>query len=942
MSSRLGRSLGLLAVTVSSLAIGLPTLAWADDAAAPAAKDDKAPKPDIVVTGTVIKMRKVDTTYTIDTISQEEIRRLAPISTADLLNNIPGFFAEGSTAGERSNNVTVRGLPSSGFRYAQQLVDGMPVFADSDVPFSNSDVFFSNDLMTTRVEAIKGGPGGILYSNGLGGVVNYVTKTGGDHFEGGYKLEVANYGYVRNDLYVSGPINDRLHFAIGGFYRTSDGLRNTGYTADKGGQIRGNITYDSADEQTHFGFYATVLNDRTAIYNNLPFEVPAVGNAGTNANPVYINPNTVQPIGIPFSNGTLLSPTNRYVTQISPTGQQTTADLANGEHPDFVTLAVKFSKVLDSGWRFDVDANYVDGTNGFNALFAGNDGGNPQQFLNDRWVNDVLQPAFDANWQAASGTPLNSPFYNRNSLANYFNQLGPTAFQSQYINPIAAAGFSNFNTLRQQYGAQQSIGNATGVGAFYVGNGQAVAATTPLSFEIPWIVQSKLSSSTENLKVQKDFKFWGDHHLTFGAYHARDDDTYNFQQSLTVSTLEASPQLVNLYTVNSAGQPQQSLSLNGSYLPGYSGNSASGGAENFAGYVEDHWEAFGHKLKIDAGFRWETEKLDMYYQNLQCCTAFFPGGATSGNRAYTQIQTPGAPSYLDQRYYGNGWSIGANYALKSNLAVYALVSKSFRLPSFNDGVAFAQSAPLADPVEHITQYEGGARWHSRWIDLSLVGFYNKFTPRTLINTYSNINASGCVSSSNDISTCPLVYQPYSYGTTNLGTEDELTLRAPFIRGFDIKFDLTLQNPTVHGSSYTINNIVNNQQVLVTVSQDGRREARQAAATLFIRPRWDMKPLTGLPVKLYADYEHRSSRYSTSNDLNVTLYPSYYILNAGALWDINDRLSFQVHVANLTNQLSFTEGDPINPGLFAPDGVGNRGVARPLFGRTERATLNYRF
>lgn len=944
MKKRFEGTLALLAVTVSAMAIAAPTAAFADDAQGQvgSAKDAQASAQEIVVTGVVQKTAKIDTTFTINTISQEEIQRLAPISTADLLNNIPGFFAEGSTAGERSNNVTVRGLPSSGYRYAPQLVDGMPVFQDSDVPFSNSDVFFSDDLMTDRIEAIKGGPGGILYSNALGGVVNHVTKTGGDHLEGGYKLELANYGFIRNDLYLAGPINDRLHFAIGGFYRTSNGLRDTGYTADKGGQVRGNLTYQSEDEKTNFGVYFTLLNDRSAIFNNLPFEVPAIAAVGTSANPIYINPNTVSPIGIPFAHGTLLSPTNRYVTQIGNNGEQTVADLADGEHPNFTTIAAKFSKELDSGWRVDFDANYVSGTNGFNALFAGNDAGPPASFLNDRWINDVLQPAFDANWQAASGTPLNSPFYNRNSLAQYFNQLSPTAFQTNYITPILNSGFSNFTQLRQQYGVQQSVGGATGVGAFYADGGQAVAANTPMSFEIPWIVHSKLSSSTQNLKIQKDFKLAGDHHLTFGGYHAHDDDTYDFQAALTVSTLEATPKLVNLYTVNASGQQVQPLSLNGSYLPGFYGNRASGGADTLAGYVEDHWETLDHRLKIDAGFRWETEKLDMYFQNRGGSTPFFPGGATSGNRALAGVLTLGAPQYLHRRFDGNGWSIGANYSLRKNLAVYALVSKSFRLPSFNDGVSFAQTAPLADPVEHITQVEGGARFTSRWIDASAVGFYNKFTPRTLINRYADINAAGCVSPNNDISTCPIVNQPFSYGSTNVGTELELTVRAPFIPGFDIRTNVTLQNPKVHGSSYTINNIVNGQQVLQTVSQDGRREARQAAATIFIRPRWDMKPTTGLPVKLYADFEHRSSRYSTSNDANVTLYPAYYIINAGALWDVTSRLSVQLHVANLTNQLSFTEGDPVFIDLKAPDGLGNRGVARPLFGRTERLTVNYRF
>jgi hypothetical protein len=51
---------------------------------------------------------------------------------------------------------------------------------------------------------------------------------------------------------------------------------------------------------------------------------------------------------------------------------------------------------------------------------------------------------------------------------------------------------------------------------------------------------------------------------------------------------------------------------------------------------------------------------------------------------------------------------------------------------------------------------------------------------------------------------------------------------------------------------------------------------------------------------------------------------------------------QVHVANLTNELTFTEGDPLYNDLLSPDGTRNRGVARPLFGRTIRASLTYRF
>lgn len=937
----------------SVLGLCVPVAAVAQVQAAPpapaAVQDAPGANDEIVVTGVIQKTRKLDTTFTIDTLSRADIERLAPISTADLLNNIPGFYSEGSTAGERSNNVTVRGLPSSGFRYAPQLIDGLPVYQDSDVPFSNNDVFFSNDLMTDRVEVVKGGPGGILYSNGLGAVVNYVTRTGGDKFEGGYKLELATYDFVRNDLFVSGPINDNLHFAVGGFYRTSGGLRDTGYTADKGGQIRGNLTFDSTDGTTHVGLYASHLNDRTAVYNNLPIQVPGFSAPGTAADPIVIDRDTIEPIGIGFGNGTLLSPGTRYITQIDGTGRVTTADLADGIHPKFTTITAKFSKELESGWRFDFDANYTDGTNGFNALFAGNDAATAASFLNNRWIGDVLQPAFDANFQVAENTPNNAPFYNRNILATYFNALSPAEFNTRYREPLLASGFSNFEQLRADFGNRQTIAGQGGyIGAFRTSDGGAISADSNLSFQIPWIIHSKLSSATQNLKIQKDFQLFGDHHLTVGAYHSTNDVSYDFQQSLVITTLASPTELVDLFIIDRAGNKVgPSLSLNGSYLPGFAGNAATGGAENFAGFIQNHWELPGGRLRFDAGFRWETERLDVRFQNRTCCTVVLPGGAPTGNRAYTQVQTLGPPQVLNERYYGHGWSVGANYSLTRTLAVYALASQSFRLPSFNDGVAFAQSRPLADPVEKIDQYEGGVRFQSRWIDASATGFYNKFTPRTLINIYQDINsplctAGGTVATTATITSCPNVNEPFAFGTTNYGAELELVVRPPMIPGFDIKANVVLQNPKVNGSSYTIVNQVGNSYQYATVSQDGRREGRQATTTLNIQPRFDLNPLTGLPVKLYGQYEYRSARYSNSQDQNVTLYPSYYIVNAGALIDVTSRVSLQFHVANLTNQLSFTEGDPLFFDLKAPNGTNNRGVARPLFGRTGRLMLNYRF
>ncbi|MBW8900101.1 MAG: Plug domain-containing protein, partial [Massilia sp.] len=210
----------------AALAIALaPALAFAQQqggtateppAATAAQATQAAPKADepnnvVIVTGVTRTTTKKNATFSINTLSADDIQRLAPMSTADLLGNLPGIYAEGSTAGEASNNITVRGLPVvGGFRFAPQLIDGLPAYEEPEAPFLNNDVFVRDDLMTDSVEAVKGGPGGILYSNGLGATINHITRTGGDHLEGGYKLEYADYGFIRQDAFVSGPLNRNL------------------------------------------------------------------------------------------------------------------------------------------------------------------------------------------------------------------------------------------------------------------------------------------------------------------------------------------------------------------------------------------------------------------------------------------------------------------------------------------------------------------------------------------------------------------------------------------------------------------------------------------------------------------------------------------------------------------------------------------------------------
>ena len=72
-----------------------PALAFAPQQAGAAAEQSaaKADQPNnvVIVTGVTRTTTKKNATFSINTLSAEDIQRLAPMSTADLLGNLPGI-----------------------------------------------------------------------------------------------------------------------------------------------------------------------------------------------------------------------------------------------------------------------------------------------------------------------------------------------------------------------------------------------------------------------------------------------------------------------------------------------------------------------------------------------------------------------------------------------------------------------------------------------------------------------------------------------------------------------------------------------------------------------------------------------------------------------------------------------------------------------------------
>jgi outer membrane receptor protein involved in Fe transport len=236
------------------------------------------PEEDIVVTGTISPERRLDAGLAITTASLERIRELAPNNTADVLKLAPGIWAE-TTGGATGANVFVRGFPTTGDApFLTVQLDGTPIYPPTELAFSENTTMFRVDDMIDRVEILRGGASPILSNGQPGAVMNFIQRTGTRYFGGGLRLTATDYGTRRVDGYVTGPLARDTAFAIGGFFRTSDGLRNTQFPADQGGQISANLTHHFADGV--ITAYARYTRDRNAFYTGVPLIANGAGGFG--------------------------------------------------------------------------------------------------------------------------------------------------------------------------------------------------------------------------------------------------------------------------------------------------------------------------------------------------------------------------------------------------------------------------------------------------------------------------------------------------------------------------------------------------------------------------------------------------------------------------------------------------------------------------------------
>lgn len=241
-------------------------------------EDDAAPRDveQIIVTGTPSgsEMLKLDASFAITTIDDDQIDRFSPTSTADLLKLVPGVWAE-SSGGVAGANVFVRGFPGTGDApFLTVQLNGSPIFPPPTLSFLENTSIFRIDETIERVEALRGGPNPV-FSNGQPGLTtNFILKEGGEETEGLVKYSTSDYDLRRFDGVLSGALGEDLYYMIGGYISSSPGIREAGFNAEEGQQFTINLTKELDDGTINI--YHRNTDDHGTWYLPVALNVPGI------------------------------------------------------------------------------------------------------------------------------------------------------------------------------------------------------------------------------------------------------------------------------------------------------------------------------------------------------------------------------------------------------------------------------------------------------------------------------------------------------------------------------------------------------------------------------------------------------------------------------------------------------------------------------------------
>ncbi len=159
--------------------------------------DEYIPMDEIVVTATKTQRAEQEVSTNMTILTEEDIKQYDATELTDLLRHVPGLTL--NTFGGEKLRV------SAGFRGMQTNIRGILFMHDGFEINSPTNVLSMLNIPVDRIERIEivKTPSSVLYGpNGVGGVINIITKKPEKEFEGETSVKYGSDSYVKPSLFM--------------------------------------------------------------------------------------------------------------------------------------------------------------------------------------------------------------------------------------------------------------------------------------------------------------------------------------------------------------------------------------------------------------------------------------------------------------------------------------------------------------------------------------------------------------------------------------------------------------------------------------------------------------------------------------------------------------------------------------------------------------------
>lgn len=192
---------------------------------------------EVVVTATKFPIKQSLTGKVVTVITSEQLERNSGRSVSELLNTQAGIIVNGSSNVAGTNqDVYVRGAAAG---KTLIMLDGIPVYDASGISGA-FDLNLLNTDQVERIEILKGSQSTLYGSDAIAGVVNIITKKGGEKkITAVANLAAGTYNTFKSTAGVNGKVkhtsyNLQYSKLYSGGFSTAQDLNNTG-SFDKDG-----------------------------------------------------------------------------------------------------------------------------------------------------------------------------------------------------------------------------------------------------------------------------------------------------------------------------------------------------------------------------------------------------------------------------------------------------------------------------------------------------------------------------------------------------------------------------------------------------------------------------------------------------------------------------------------------------------------------------------